>query len=730
MTARGSSWTVVSFGPFEADLQTQELKKGGARLRLPGQSFQILSMLLQQPGQLVSRDELRQALWPAETFVDFEKGINAAITRLREALGDSAENPCYVETLPRRGYRFIGTVNSQALSRAEVVVGGNGSLLTSATDPTQAAELAAAIPPDGNSIPAARGRVWPLRQWIATVLSVVVLAVLAFTVWRLWTEPKYVVERKLTTNSPENKVSSAAVSPDAKHLAYTDASGLYVKQIGTGETHAVLLPASFGVQVQVTDWFPDGSHLLLSRLGPGLWSASVFGGAPRLLSDKALGGSISPDGSHIAFRASGPGQEVWVMRSDGTDQVKVAADQGSWTGPPTWSPDGQRIAYIRSLETYASRQASVEVSEWRTPSTRTLFSDNRLGPSLRWLPGDRLVYTIGDVDNQQQAGLWVTSPEEHEQSRPAKRITGGIGWIWHITGSKDGKVLTFIRENSVSSILIGKVAPDGGHLLEEKKLTLDENQNHPSAWTPDSKAILFHSNRGGTSQIFKQAIDRPLAESIVRSNEELLQPRVAPDGTEILYISTPKSADLNSRSSIFAVPMSGGPPRLVLRDSNIWNIQCARLPVTLCMYSITKGDTTETYKFDVKTGKKSDSAQIDSPINWSLSPDGSQRAIIPYGSKGPIRFQSTITGETRELTVKRWEELDSIDWSADRKAVFVSSHHESDSALLKITLGGTVSVLLRSSGPQVVGPMPSPDGHYVMFAGLSTTSNVWMVENF
>jgi TolB-like protein/DNA-binding winged helix-turn-helix (wHTH) protein/Tfp pilus assembly protein PilF len=104
------SRTVVPFGPFEADLQAQELKKAGVRLRLPGQSFQILAMLLQRPGQLVSREELQRALWPSDTFVDFEKGINAAINRLREALGDSADSARYVETLPRRGYRFVGTI--------------------------------------------------------------------------------------------------------------------------------------------------------------------------------------------------------------------------------------------------------------------------------------------------------------------------------------------------------------------------------------------------------------------------------------------------------------------------------------------------------------------------------------------------------------------------------------------------------------------------------------------
>jgi eukaryotic-like serine/threonine-protein kinase len=102
--------TIISFGSFEADVSSQELRKQGIRLRLPRQSFQILRMLLERPGELVSREELRAALWPSDTFVDFEHGLNAAINRLRETLGDEAGNPRYVETLPRRGYRYIGPI--------------------------------------------------------------------------------------------------------------------------------------------------------------------------------------------------------------------------------------------------------------------------------------------------------------------------------------------------------------------------------------------------------------------------------------------------------------------------------------------------------------------------------------------------------------------------------------------------------------------------------------------
>ena len=102
------------FGPFEVDLRAGELRKHGVRLKLTGQPLEILALLLEQPGQVVTRDELRQKLWPGNTFGDFDHGLNAAVNKLREALGDSAEAPRYVETLPRRGYRFIARVESPA----------------------------------------------------------------------------------------------------------------------------------------------------------------------------------------------------------------------------------------------------------------------------------------------------------------------------------------------------------------------------------------------------------------------------------------------------------------------------------------------------------------------------------------------------------------------------------------------------------------------------------------
>src|SRR4030095_439268 len=104
-----STSQVIHFATFEVDLQAQEVRKAGVRLKLTGQPFQVLAILLEQPGTVVTREELQKRLWP-DTFVDVDHNLNTAINKIREVLGDSAENPRFVETLPRRGYRFVAHV--------------------------------------------------------------------------------------------------------------------------------------------------------------------------------------------------------------------------------------------------------------------------------------------------------------------------------------------------------------------------------------------------------------------------------------------------------------------------------------------------------------------------------------------------------------------------------------------------------------------------------------------
>jgi TolB-like protein/DNA-binding winged helix-turn-helix (wHTH) protein/Tfp pilus assembly protein PilF len=193
-TVRGT----VRFGAFEVDLRTEELRKHGLTLRLPHQSFQILTLLLRYRGELVSREELREKLWPVDTFVDFDHGLNAAVNRLREALGDSTEKPRFIETLPRRGYRFIGQVTDTA--------GADGSPRTKNRTATSESSLAVQTPAAASSPPVTkRGMARPageihgtegrrlaaayaavFRSNLYTLLAVTTLVVVAGTAVYLW----------------------------------------------------------------------------------------------------------------------------------------------------------------------------------------------------------------------------------------------------------------------------------------------------------------------------------------------------------------------------------------------------------------------------------------------------------------------------------------------------------------------------------------------------------------
>jgi cholera toxin transcriptional activator len=137
---------IARFGVFELDLNAGELRKSGVKLRLQGQPFQVLALLLERAGDVVTREELRQKLWPSDTFVDFDHSVNTAINKVREALGDSASSPRYVETLARRGYRFIAPVQNEP---AQTELGKSNSRLVEHTvDPLQPAVNSAAFHPE------------------------------------------------------------------------------------------------------------------------------------------------------------------------------------------------------------------------------------------------------------------------------------------------------------------------------------------------------------------------------------------------------------------------------------------------------------------------------------------------------------------------------------------------------------------------------------------------------
>ena len=181
---------ILRFGAFEADLGAGELRKSGMRIKLHGQPLKVLAMLLQRPGEVIPREDLRQRLWPTDTFVDFDHGLNTAINRLREALGDSAENPRFIETVPRRGYRFVAPLESQ-VSAAFESKGRSTTASSSGKIPAGTEVIARAIP---------RYRKVSAFVWIAAIALVVGLGVRS-------------VREHLLARSSSPRIESLAVLP-------------------------------------------------------------------------------------------------------------------------------------------------------------------------------------------------------------------------------------------------------------------------------------------------------------------------------------------------------------------------------------------------------------------------------------------------------------------------------------------------------------------------------------
>ena len=204
---------VLRFGPFEADLQAGVLRKRGLKIKLQAQPFQVLAALLEKPGAVVTRDELRRRLWPDDTFVDFEHGVNAAVTRLRQALGDSSEKPRYIETLSKRGYRFIGEV-------------GGPDVVSIEEPPSQ---LTVAPPRH------------PLRKWAMLIAAAAALGALVVAASYLFVARDPVrISHPVPLTAFQGLEVDPALSPDGEQVAFAwngeeqDNFDIYVLAIGSG----------------------------------------------------------------------------------------------------------------------------------------------------------------------------------------------------------------------------------------------------------------------------------------------------------------------------------------------------------------------------------------------------------------------------------------------------------------------------------------------------------------
>ncbi len=437
---------VIEFGPFVLEPETGVLRKHGIRIKLQAQPLQVLIALLENPGSVVTREDLRRRLWP-DNFVDFDHCLNAAVNRLRHALGDSVTHPRYLETLTKNGYRFIGIASSPApaatnqsplephsgrsqparnvgtlilmtaaallgvMIAAAYLGGSRGPVLLSPPVPLtvyQGSEVDPALSPDGKHVAFA----WNGER--QDNFDIYILTIASGEV------------RRLTADSAHDL--SPAWSPDGRTIAF-------LRRLGGDRAALLLVPAAGGREQLIREtrndemrghprlaalsWSPDGRWIAVSHREPGephegIYLLSMNGETRRLTNSPAdshgdHAPAFSPDGRKLAFsRLLGfSNSEIYVLSLDAnrqaTGEVRLT-DHKRWSSNPVWTGGGERILYLfgQSGNLRMHRELRMIASSGMPSSDRAI----PLGDNLWQISaGRRLIYSQREDTNIWRAGI-------------------------------------------------------------------------------------------------------------------------------------------------------------------------------------------------------------------------------------------------------------------------------------------------------------------------------------
>lgn len=474
--------TRLRFGDFIADLSSQELFRSGTPVRLANQSFVALAALLERPGQLVTREELRARVWPDNRVVEFEQGLNAIINRLREALGDDADSPSYVETLPRRGYRFIGSVQADTPAAPGPVA-----------------------PPSVELPRTERG-----SPWLITIAVVLAIGVALLAVWRTrdsGTPPAMVTP--LTSLVGEERMP--ALSPDGRRVVFAwngetpemPGFDLFVKPVDS-EMRVKLTRSPAGAIGAA--WSPDGAQLAFARTSarPGDGNSGVFlipatGGKERRLVDAAFAQESlmqpawSPDGKRLAYAAvddESRSQTVRILTLDGARSSPLAKAPACWhAGAPAWSPDGRQLALVcmTSIAVYGVYLVDLE----RDAEPRLIARLQGFPQGMSW-PERRGRLLVAN-DSGDGGGIWELELDGtlHRPAIAEEDLGSGVSAV--------GGRIAYSRARQVVEIWRVQLLP--GAARSTRWIYSTREQMTPR-YSPDGARIAFQSNRSGSPEIW------------------------------------------------------------------------------------------------------------------------------------------------------------------------------------------------------------------------------------
>jgi Tol biopolymer transport system component/DNA-binding winged helix-turn-helix (wHTH) protein len=552
MQASSNPNSIIRFGVFEVDLQQAELRHSGLRQKLSPQTFEVLRAMLERPGELITREDLRERLWPGNTTVDYELGLKKCINRIREVLGDSSDHPRFVETVPRRGYRFVASIQEHEPTS------GTGFA-------TEKISTAPADTHNDRDRQPDRTAKRPKKVLLAGVLVAVIALV---STWRL---------RGHGSNGPNsNTVSSAAVllpltiegdqrlpalSPDGSRVVFLRSdrlrteSGLYAAVVGSQSSVRLTQSGEPGLLKDektpvVSDpyspaWSPDGREVAFLRdrgdkflieTVPALGGAerTIYAGSRSPLNyETGKGGlSFSPDGNLLAFAE----WNATIQRSfikvlslrDSSTRVLTSPPPASHDRRPAFSPGGDKLAFIRSSGPTSVEELFVISVAGGEPKQLTFDHKQISGPPA-WTQTDEIVFSSsrGGLPTIWRVAASGGIPQRVPEAGPV---------AWYPSLSQSGNELAYEYVDQEQNLwrleLNGQIhASAPASILVSSAKT----QNMQPQFSPDGHKIAFQSSRSGYPEVWICNSDGSHAVQVTDLHGFAGSPRFSPDGRYLAF---------------------------------------------------------------------------------------------------------------------------------------------------------------------------------------------------
>jgi len=521
---------VIRFATYEVHPRSGEIRKGGTKLRLSEQPFQLLLALLERPGEVLTREELQKRLWP-DTFVDVDGSLNAAVNKIREVLGDSAENPRFVETVPRRGYRFIAPVTGTRTREVNTPEDGTG-----------------------------------LRSYLLPLGAVAVLLASA-AAWLFVRSGanRNSLQRTLTRVTFQPGLQSGATwSPDGRYIAYA--------LNHDGQSDIWVQPVNGGDAVQLThgpannwqpDWSPDGKFIAYrSEDGNGglyIIPAMSRTEVRRQVASFGIYPRWSPDSRHLMFRTTGYAlpNKVFVTDTEGGEPREVLAGitRDNWVMSASWHPDGRRITLwgwsldSEPIRSFWTGPAYSEGKPIRTeiPIEISKIARDVAGPgtsawadrdsAFQWAPSGNTIYLERSFRGARNV-FRLSLDRTTLRVTGFERLTTGTDNQGELALSRDGKRLAFTSEPEQVRAWIFPFDSTSGRLAGNGEPATSSGFE---AWegnlSRDGKKLVFACNRAGKWELWQKSLVDGTEAPVVADDAYVRdEPQWSPDGTRLAYL--------------------------------------------------------------------------------------------------------------------------------------------------------------------------------------------------